>query len=151
MEDYFESKLNILLELLEKKEEALTQILSISENQSTVLESDDAEGMSFFREMNIEKQKRIDEVLDNDKAFQSLFVKLSDDFERKGPSFTKKIKRLQDKIKAVIELDIRIRVCENKNRELSQKANPNASIQAQQAPRISRNKLLTQYKNNSKK
>ncbi len=111
-------RLSLLLDILKKKRKVLELILSISENQNVVLHSLDYNtASSYFSEMSSEKQTHIDEVLSCDSVFQSLFEDIKDVLDVIPPEFKPLIAGIQAEIKAVMDLDIKIRVQEEKNKE----------------------------------
>lgn len=149
--DEFETKLNILYDALIKKEDALSQILAITENQAALLAEDHngAEAAAFFKEMNVEKQRLIDTVLDGDGVFERIFGSLGGEFDERAAYFKPLVKRLQDKIKDVVDLDVKIRLQEDRN-------NAQITSAVKQKPRIdvpkaSKGYMLSQYRKNAGK
>jgi len=115
-------------EILAKKRQDLTQILTISENQETILISDmtsDEKGV-FFVAMNEEKQRLIDEVIKSDDMFQDIFNGIKDVFEDKAKENKDGIHALQAEIKWLIEMDVKIRLQEEKNKSRLQRLNKDA-------------------------
>lgn len=147
----FGIKLEILSEALGKKEEALNQILAITENQATVLESIDEtdQWRSFIAAMNEEKQKHIDIVLNSDEVFEGIFREFGGDFEEYAPRYKETVHKLQEQIKAVTDLDIRIRVYEDKNKNAAgNKTDAKVKINV---PKASKSYILKQYTSNNRK
>lgn len=142
----FGLKLNLLADILDKKTKALEQILNITENQRIVLEQPSDEGMiAMFNEMALEKQKHVDVVLNADTFFQSVFNDIKQNFDELAQSYLDKIKELQDRIRRVMDLDVAIRVREERNKELL----PEARIK--KIPKtVNKNYILEQYAKNNK-
>ena len=116
----FETKLAILQEVLDKKQEALTDILNISENQEMLyLSPPSEERREFLIEMGKEKQRQVDEVLACDEVFQRIFDSIADDFAEKSGDCKEKVARLQISINAVLELDVKIRAQEEKGKAIA--------------------------------
>lgn len=66
-------KLNLLLDMLKEKEEQLQIISNITQNQETIIKSNNksTETLSLFKALSKEKQLVIDKVLSIDTAFSS--------------------------------------------------------------------------------
>ena len=127
--DGFPVKLQMLLDILAKKEESLTQILSITENQHAILAWDASGGKEMFLQMNAEKQGLIDSVLQYDAMFDNIFKEMGGDFEKNAPDYKDTVKALQTQIKNVTELDVMIRAQEDENLKATpaQAPKPNTS------------------------
>ena len=147
--DDFEIKLKILSDGLDKKADSLNQILNITENQRTILEGEHtAEAMTFFKEMNSEKQNLIDLVLCCDEVFETIFKEINSCFDEKAPAYKPLISVLQEKIELVTDLDVKIRLQESNNRELTVKIQQTPKINV---PKASKNYMMKQYENNKRK
>jgi len=148
----FETKLAILGDILAKKQEALETILNICENQESLYASSSIhERRDFLLEMGKEKQIYIDQVLHCDDAFQAIFEPLSATFPDKGQNYPDQVKGLQEAIQRVLEIDVKIRVQEERTK-ISAKAvwakeGRGASAEPTQADR---NYILSQYQENNR-
>lgn len=166
--DPIEVKLNVLIDGMDKKEEALNEIADITENQSTVLESGLSrdEIMTFIVQMNREKQTQIQTVLCCDSLFEQILKEIGPELDARTESYKPQIAALQTRIKRVMDLDVGIRVCEERNndklRRIDGAAAPIAAKQTpliqQEKPPVSRqaavvqdgNRVIKAYENNSK-
>ncbi|MCL1842531.1 MAG: hypothetical protein FWF79_01835 [Defluviitaleaceae bacterium] len=112
--------LNIMLDGLKKKQHALGEILSISENQKTVIKSelplDNVREMIFS--MNDEKQAAIKIVKDCDNMFESILKDIGTELEATQEMYKPQVKVLQEHIRTVMGLDVKIRVAEEENNKL---------------------------------
>jgi len=153
------AKLNILRDILVKKKSSLAQILSITENQSEVLrcQEGNVEIQSMFSQMNIEKQSFIDSVINADNLFQSMFDEMADELTNTTTDYRESIILLQNLIREVTDIDVKIRVAEQKNKELilqkqnkdkREPNNQNNSGVKINVPKVSKNYLLKQYESN---
>ena len=149
--DTFETKLLMLAGILAEKESALTRILKITEKQS--MRGDKRSAVSHVEanaasvEINSEKQRLIEKVLDADRVFERVFGEISGEFEQRASQFADTVRRLQDAIGRAASLDARIRLEEEAGRRVLSKSNHrNAS-----APRASKLEVLREYAKNSKK
>jgi adenylate kinase family enzyme len=115
----FAMKLNILTDILIKKKQAMTQIANICENQSLLLvQPPSDERFEMLKEISVEKQKLIEAVIECDDVFQTIFGEISGNFEEKAKLHKSQVTVLQDKIKQVMELDVKIRAYEERNKNV---------------------------------
>lgn len=117
MVDNMLTQLNIMLEGLKKKATALTDILSISENQRTVIDSElPLEGVrQMIFGMNEEKQSSIRVVKDCDDMFERMLKDIGAELDAQQENYKPQVKLLQEHIRMVMDLDVRIRVTEEEN------------------------------------
>ncbi len=127
--DWLLTRLNILADGLEKKEQALREIVNITENQNTVLLSEltDVEANAFIVQMNKEKQQFIKQVIQCDNVFESILKEAGPALDAAQDSYKPQVEELQKRIRRVMDLDVKIRVYEEKN---------NALMKAKQDARI---------------
>ena len=97
--------------------------------------------------MNDEKQKLIDLVISSDNLFQSVFESSTEDFNLNAEAYKPQIKELQDLIRKVMDVDVKIRVQEQKNKDLIASQYPRTKIQA---AKVSKGNLLKKYESNNK-
>lgn len=142
----FETQLKVMLEMLDKKEQILMQILNISTNQETILLSGQSsdEINIFFNEMSAEKQNLIQEILLNDELFQNRFDTVKEEFDGKAPMHKALVAQLQAKIKEVMEIDAKIRIQEEKN-----KMHLGKSVKKNKIETTPKNYILKQYEKNN--
>ena len=144
------AKLSILLDLIGKKVGLLSQILTICENQEAILVAERSEEYDkLFIGMGREKQLLVDEVITTDELFQKIFNEIGEDFEAVGESNTEVIRKLQERIMGVTELDAKIRLAENRN--LERLAQARTTYPKQGITEVSKQQLLEKYKSNDKK
>jgi hypothetical protein len=116
--DNFTVTLKILTDILEKKRAALEGVLSITQNQETILQSPSSpERSEFFVQCNVEKQSLIDRVKEYDEMFQGFFDQIKAELQEKAGHEENKpeIIKLQALISQVVEQDVQIRAQERKN------------------------------------
>lgn len=148
--DEFEIKLNILADILEKKKTALGEVLAISQNQESVYDAPaSAERRDFLVQMGQEKQKRIDDVIKCDDAFQSIFDGIKNIFEQKGKEYPEKVRALQISISETLEMDVKIRAQEEKTR-LATQAAWGQRAESSDTNEVAKNRILAQYKDNNR-
>lgn len=148
--DEFEVKLNILADILVKKKTALSEILSISQNQESVYDQPATpERRDFLMQMGQEKQVRIDTVITCDDAFQSIFDSIKNIFEKKGKEYPEKVRALQASIAETLEIDVKIRAQEEKTK-LATQAAWGQKPESMETPEATKNQILSAYKNNNR-
>lgn len=141
-------KIRLLGDTLVKKRELLCQILGITENQETILiyNQESSELSEMFLEMNEEKQKLINELLQADTFFQKIFNDISPEFEENSVRHKSEILKLQELIRLVTDLDVKIRIQERKNRDAIRRSGSKAKIPVPKAPK---DYVLKQYELNA--
>ena len=114
------TQLNIMLEGLKKKASALAEVLSISENQQTVIKSElPLEGVrQLIFDMNEEKQAAVKIVIECDNMFEIMLKDIGQELEATQHLYKPQVKVMQEHIKQVMGLDVKIRVTEEENNRL---------------------------------
>lgn len=148
------NKINNLNYLLDRKIQILSQVLAITENQSLVFK--DIKNIETNEFINIsleEKQSLINELIDIDNMFLEIFQSFSGSLNRNKQTFKEDIKNIQSKIQQITEIDFKIRIQEEKNRQISIKNINNKvnNIEKIKTLKISKNDMLKKYSNNNKK
>jgi hypothetical protein len=118
--DWLLTQLNILADGLDKKEQALSEIVNITENQGTVLQSGlpEEETRAFLTQMNREKQQFIKTVIACDYMFEAVLKEAGPALDAAPESYKPQVAELQKRIRRVMDLDVKIRVYEEKNNAL---------------------------------
>ena len=143
-------KIKILTDNLDRKKELLKQIEAITEKQEmffTKLKGEDRNYM--IGEAVKEKQKIIDELMKIDEVFLSTFESFKGELNENRDIYAIEIERMKKKIKEVTDIDVRIRVREERNRRIF------SEVRLENQPKIkglkaSRDYILKQYEKNSK-
>lgn len=146
-----EVKLDILESSINKKIEILNQIYNITENQELFVKNlSGEEREEYLKSASEEKQKLIDEILKIDTVFISTFESFNGMLNENRKLYRERILMLQEKIKAVMDIDVKIRVKEERNRQLFI---PNNTINAPVVKGLKANKsyILEQYAKNTTK
>ena len=138
----WKANLRVLSSILAKKKEALIKIADITETQLQQ-RSDKTIPMAE------EKQWQIDIVLECDSIFQSMFSDIQGELENIPQEFKPDVLELQNAIREVMDLDIKIRTQEEKIKQL--RANSGIHFKPIDIPKASKEYILNQYKQNSKK
>jgi hypothetical protein len=157
--DWLRAQLNILADGLNKKEQALREIVNITENQGTVIESglSAEETRAFLTQMNREKQQLIKTVLQCDSMFETVLKEAGPALDAAPDASKPQVAELQKRIRRVMDLDVRIRVYEEKNNALQKGLHTDApppaagkqQVQAQPLP-TDANRIIGAYAKNSR-
>ena len=151
MENNFETKLAILADILDKKRSALLAILAICENQESMYATPaSSERRDFLVGLGKEKQEKIDEVLVCDQVFQQIFEGIGDIFETEGQNYPEKVRKLQDDIKEVLEIDIKIRAQEEKTKALATTAWGKPAATFKEANPVAATEMVNKYRENTR-
>ena len=144
-------KIKFLSDILDKKAELLKQIYNITENQEffeKTLNGEDSE--ILLREAIKEKQKIIEEVIAADNTFMKVFGEFKGKLNRNQDKFRTEIKKMQEKIRAVSDVDFKIRAKEQRAKHGIQ-APFAVSAKKIKTLKASKRYILDKYKKNSEK
>ena len=148
--------LPILSNILQRKEAALSQILSITENQASLYESlpSDEEALKarldFFTQMADEKQTLIDEIIKMDEVFAQIFEGMGDRLETVVKAHAAEFKAIQAQVAHVMELDVKVRAMEDRTMGLIT-AERNTLKKQKSHANANKAQLLNLYKANAKR
>lgn len=145
-------KLRFLQDILNRKIEILNQILNISENQKIFLTSlqDENELNSYLSISLKEKQALINEIKDIDTNFINTFEQFGGELNKNKDFFKDDIQNMKDKIQQITDLDLKVRIIEEKNKPFFQNMNlqKNKPIKTLKA---NKSYILNKYSQNTKK
>lgn len=141
------NKINNLSCLLDRKKELLTQVLNITKNQNIVFEINDNETKSFLDVSVKEKQKLIDELLHIDEMFICIFESFNGDLNQNKQMFKDDILTLKHKIQQISEIDFKIRLQEEKNKNTTTYNKPN-HLPKIKTLKMSKQQMLKKYNDN---
>ncbi len=148
------NKINNLNYLLDRKIQILNQVLTITENQNIVFKEFKNKETHEFIDISLEeKQNLINELIDIDNMFLKIFESFSGSLNRNKQTFKEDIKNIQSKIQEITTIDLKIRIQEEKNRQISISSVNNSinNIEKIKTLKISKHDMLKKYSNNNKK
>lgn len=154
MEEFeqLKNKVMNLNNLLDRKIEILTQVLNITDNQKMFFNNLEKENLEEYINISLEeKQNLINQLIEIDTIFLSIFESFSGSLNKNKDAFKNDIKKLQDKIKYITDIDIKIRLQEEKNKPIFiniQNYNKSPKIKVLKA---SKEYMLKRYTENTKK
>lgn len=144
------NKINNLNYLLDRKIEILSIILNVTKSQGIVFKQQ--EGIDNFINMSInEKQSLINELISIDEMFLNIFESFKGALNRNKNIFKEDIRQIQNKIQKIADMDINIRLQEEKNKQL---VNNNIALSSKnkvKTLKVSKDEMLKKYINNTKK
>lgn len=141
------NKINNLCCLLDRKKQVLTQILNITKNQNIVFENNDKDTKSFLDISVKEKQSLIDEILQIDEMFINIFESFNGDLNQNKQMFKDDILTLKNKIQQIAEIDFKIRLQEEKNKNTTTYNKPN-DLPKIKTLKMSKQQMLKKYNDN---
>ena len=107
---------NMMVDVLKRKERILTTLLSLTKEQETLLREEELNPDRFNQILN-EKGTLIEELNDIDDGFDALFKKVEQEITEHREVYRDKIKEMQRRIAVVSELGIQIQALETQNNE----------------------------------
>jgi len=116
-----ETQFKLLIDILTKKYNTLSEILSITENQGMILKTMPEE-REMFMGMVEEKQTRIDSISTGDDIFNKVFAQTMEVLKKEKNTYKAYIAQMQKLIKAIMDMEIRIRLEERNNQKRMQNA-----------------------------
>lgn len=144
------NKINNLNYLLDRKIEILSIILNVTKSQGIVFK--EQEGIDSFINMSInEKQSLINELISIDEMFLNIFESFKGALNQNKNIFKEDIRQIQNKIQKIADMDINIRLQEEKNKQL---VNNNIALSSKnkvKTLKVSKDEMLKKYINNTKK
>ena len=137
------NKINNLNYLLDRK-------IEILKSQGIVFK--EQEGIDSFINMSInEKQSLINELISIDEMFLNIFESFKGALNQNKNMFKEDIRQIQNKIQKIVDIDINIRLQEEKNKQL---VNNNIALSSKnkvKTLKMSKEEMLKKYINNTKK
>lgn len=116
MEEQNSVYVNMMVDVLKRKERILTSLLTLTEEQEKILREEDMDQERFHATLD-EKGTLIEELNDIDEGFDALFKKVEQEIVAHRETYREKIRDMQKRITTVSELGIRIQALESQNSE----------------------------------
>ena len=107
--------LNIMIDILKKKETLLNELKTTTIKQTDILGKDEFDANSFDMTID-EKQKKIDELLKLDEGFMEMYDKVKDALVIDGKDYVGEIEQAKALIKKQTDLSVELQAMEEKNR-----------------------------------
>lgn len=104
-----------LLESLLKKKRILQNIISLTKDQQELLSAEETDVGEMERTLDM-KDMYIGQLEEIDRGFQAIYDKLAEDLKQNRMLYREEIKRMQEVIREVSELGMRIQALEQQNK-----------------------------------
>lgn len=130
-------KVKLLVDITSKKKELFEELYNITLNQQTVIEHKDAD-MDLFEEFIEEKDNKIKKVNDIDEQFDNIYREINEEIKKE--EYKKLIKKMQENIREINDLAVKIQVVEEKNKK---KVQENLLTMKTKMKKIRKNKNIT--------
>lgn len=114
--DNINTYISVLHGSLRKKLELIKELLELTKEQSRILSKEDIDADRFERIIE-EKEVKINEMLNIDKGFQSLFDKISIFIKGNPQYYRQQIMEMQNFIRSITDIGVEIENLEYKNKE----------------------------------
>ena len=114
--DSVNTYISVLHGSLRKKLALVKELLEFTKEQNIILNEDDVDIDSFDKIVS-EKDIRINEVLEIDKGFDSVFNKIGSTIKANPQEYRQQILELQNLIRTITDIGVEIEGLENKNKE----------------------------------
>lgn len=114
--DNINTYISVLHSSLRKKLELIKDILQLTKEQSKILNKETVDTDDFDRLIS-EKEVKINEVLEIDRGFQTVFGKISSVVKESPQQYRQQILEMQNYIRTITDIGIEIENLEQKNKE----------------------------------
>lgn len=114
--DSINTYISVLHGSLRKKLELIKKLLELTKEQNKILNEEAVDIDSFDRIVN-EKEAKINEVLEIDRGFQTVFSKVSSIIKESPQQYRQQILEMQNFIRTITDIGVEIEKLENKNKE----------------------------------
>ncbi len=114
--DNINTYISVLHSSLRKKLELIKELLELTKEQNKILSKEEVDADSFERIVS-EKEVKINEVLNIDKGFQSLFDRISSVVKGNPSPYRQQILEMQNYIRTITDIGVEIENLEYKNKE----------------------------------
>lgn len=114
--DSVNTYISVLHGSLRKKLELVKELLEFTKEQNIILNEEDVDIDSFDKIVS-EKDIRINEVLEIDKGFDSVFNKIGNTIKANPQEYRQQILEMQNLIRTITDIGVEIEGLENKNKE----------------------------------
>lgn len=138
-------QLKVLNEMLDRKTRLLKEVETLTENQTKLIKIQDSNTAQENVEIVKTKQQRIDELNLLDKNFLSIYNRLKQSINLKQPEQSKLLSEIQEKIKTITDITVRVKVAEQRNASYN-----NFQINKKPYSRMLKTEALKAYKNNNR-
>lgn len=112
--------LSALQESLQKKQRIMEELLTLTQQQSEVLQQENMD-IDVFEQLMAQKEKALGEINILDKGFDSVYHKVSPYLEQDKQSYRSAILEMQNLLRVITDCGVKIEGLERRNREVFQR------------------------------
>ena len=132
------SYIQVLIQSLHQKVEALDSIIEKNKEQYEILSAEEADMDAF--------EKNIDKIVFLDDGFEEIYTRVKEELDGNRAAYTEEIQKMKDLISMITERSMKIQVQEQRNKELAGMQFSKARKKIRQVK--AGNKAATQYYKN---
>lgn len=107
--------LRMMADILGKKEQVLTQLLELTQEQTKLIKEETFREDAFAQLLD-QKEVLIGKVLESDQGFQAIYNRIEKELQTNKDAYKELIQELQRRITRVSELGIRLQALERSNK-----------------------------------
>lgn len=112
------SYIQVLIQSLHQKVEALDSIIEKNKEQYEILSAEEAD-MDAFEKNIEEKSQYIDKIVFLDDGFEEIYTRVKEELDGNRAAYTEEIQKMKDLISMITERSMKIQVQEQRNKELA--------------------------------
>ena len=139
------SYIQVLIQSLHQKVEALDSIIEKNQEQYEILSAEEADMDAFEKNID-EKSQYIDKIVFLDDGFEEIYTRVKEELDGNRAAYTEEIQKMKDLISMITERSMKIQVQEQRNKELAGMQFSKARKKIRQVK--AGNKAATQYYKN---
>lgn len=139
-----ESYIQILIQSLHQKVEALDSIIEKNKEQYEILSAEEAD-MDVFEENVKAKSEFIDKIVFLDDGFEEIYARVKEELDKNRAAHGAEIKEMQELIAEITERSMTVQAQEQRNKELATQQFSKAKRKIRQVK--AGNKVAAQYYN----
>lgn len=140
--------IQMLIQSLEKKVQALEKIQTYNLEQNEILRADEVD-MDRWQAVVEKKSEEIDNINFYDQGFENVYARVRDELQDHRDAYKEQIKQLQQLIKRITDLSVDVQAQEERNKQLAQQFFAHHKKQSRQFKE--NKKVLSAYKNQMRK
>ena len=112
------SYIQVLIQSLHQKVEALDSIIEKNQEQYEILSAEEADMDAFEKNID-EKSQYIDKIVFLDDGFEEIYTRVKEELDGNRAAYTEEIQKMKDLISMITERSMKIQVQEQRNKELA--------------------------------
>ncbi|MGN0291296.1 MAG: flagellar export chaperone FlgN, partial [Lachnospiraceae bacterium] len=139
------SYIQVLIQSLHKKVEALDSIIEKNIEQYEILSTEEVD-MDVFKKNVTEKSEYVDKIIFLDEGFEEIYARVKEELDANRAAHVEEIKQMKELISVITERSMKIQAQEQRNKDLAAMQFSKAKKKIRQVK--TGNKVATQYYQN---